>query len=377
MLVNGGGAVSGGAKTLMIALTRELGRGGDRGLDWEFLVPPELVEIVRPGTPAGVTVTPQVIRSPVKRILWEQVALVRGGGDRPHDVLFSAFNFGPLLRRHRHVLLTFNALHFAEAEMPQPIGRRARFEGMLGRASARMATVTVTPTAAMAARVRPHTRRPVVPIAFGPGLVTRRTVDRGPLFVFADRTGWARHKRLVDLLTAVKLLAGTHGGRFVVRTGCDPRSDFASRFPESVEERRLLADPAVAAHVEVGWFTPEDAMEVTADAVVVTSVIESLCFPIVEAVSVGVPVVASDSDFARELCGDGAFYVPPRDPPALARAMARLVDGELPPSPSPEEARGLDWESHADQLAAVCHGLAAGRTGPLRAVAGARRITRR
>lgn len=38
------------------------------------------------------------------------------------------------------------------------------------------------------------------------------------------------------------------------------------------------------------------------------------------------PLVTSDIDFARELCGDAALYVPPTDPVAIAEMMSKLSD---------------------------------------------------
>ncbi len=46
------------------------------------------------------------------------------------------------------------------------------------------------------------------------------------------------------------------------------------------------------------------------------------------------PLVTSDMDFARELCGDAALYVPPFEPEAIARTVLRLAQ-------SPELARQL------------------------------------
>jgi glycosyltransferase involved in cell wall biosynthesis len=44
-----------------------------------------------------------------------------------------------------------------------------------------------------------------------------------------------------------------------------------------------------------------------------------------EAFHFGRPLVTSDLDFARELCGDAAAFVPPNDAAAIAQTIADIV----------------------------------------------------
>jgi FkbM family methyltransferase len=62
-----------------------------------------------------------------------------------------------------------------------------------------------------------------------------------------------------------------------------------------------------------------------ADATVVPSFAEGLSLPIIEAISAGSPVVASDIDAHAELIGDGWWLAPPEDPVALGRALERAL----------------------------------------------------
>lgn len=60
-----------------------------------------------------------------------------------------------------------------------------------------------------------------------------------------------------------------------------------------------------------------------ADLVVVPSFAEGFSIPVVEAINSGTPVIASDIDAHRELLGEGWWLVPPDDPIALGKSMAR------------------------------------------------------
>jgi glycosyltransferase involved in cell wall biosynthesis len=59
-----------------------------------------------------------------------------------------------------------------------------------------------------------------------------------------------------------------------------------------------------------------------------SSVWEGMPGAVMEAMACGLPVVATDVSGTREVVADGesGLLVPPCDPPALARALARLLD---------------------------------------------------
>ncbi len=61
------------------------------------------------------------------------------------------------------------------------------------------------------------------------------------------------------------------------------------------------------------------------DAVFLPTWLECSTATYPEAFTAGVPLITSDLDFARELCGDGALFVDPFDPAAAAEAIARVL----------------------------------------------------
>jgi len=352
----GGGAGAGGGGTYLLAVAEELARGGTRGIGWSITAQPALASLLAGAAPDGVRVIEQPPEAPAPRLVREQLP---GHSSTSTGVLVAAGNFVPLMRRGPSVLLAQNALHFTPVEYGGRRGARLRLESTLARASVRRATRTVTPTQSMADLIERRTGRAATALHFGPALAERREPG-APRFVFAHRTPWGPHKHMAVLLEATRLLADTHGGRFVVRSSCDPSSPFARTFGSSADERLLLVDPAVRAHVEFTRFElgSLEHRTVHGDAVVMPSTIESFCFPLAEASALGMPVAAADTDFARELCGRGAFYCAPRDPSALAAAMARLLDGERPPPPEAETLSRISWSRHVDGLAELCERLA-------------------
>lgn len=357
VVVNAVWSNSGGGRTWTISMIRELQRGGLRDLKWHFLVADDVAAMFA-GQGDCLRITPVRTGSLATRMAWEQIVLPWRYGRHVGEVLLSAANYGPLLRGKRTVLLARNALHFGDCRF-SAWQRQGDLESLLARVSVRRSRLTITATDAMAAAVANATGRRPLTVQFGPGLAQTRGVRRDDgRYCFAHRTLWGPHKRLAEMLRAIRELASTRRGQFVVMSACDPRSSFAKTYSESEIERTLLDDPVIAEHINFASFDPRDGSRLDADAVIVPSTIESFCFPLAEAVALGIPVVAADSAFARELCGAGAVYADADDPSSLADGMRRLIDGDCP-DPAPRELRDrLSWARHVDGLAAACRHVA-------------------
>jgi glycosyltransferase involved in cell wall biosynthesis len=357
VVVNAGGLLSGGGNTIVHALLDELSEGGDRGVDWVFIVAESVIEDRDPAEELPARLVPQGA-SPVRRIAWEQLALGRLERNGIPHVLVSAANFGPLVRSRRHVLMLHNRLHFDRPHLRGRRGLRLRVESALAHASVRRATVTVTSSTEMSRLVEAATGRKSRLLLLGPGRVRRHVPGPPGRFTFVHRTEWGAHKRFAELLRAIREVALTDRGRFVVISACDPRTAFARRFPESRRDRELLLDPVIAEHVRLEAFGTAGQTTLHGDAVVMPSTTEAFCLPLAEAVGVAIPVVAADTSFARELCGPAAFYAPPSDHRAFARGMRRLIHGERPP-PTPAKLRTrLSWGTYIDELIEICRTVA-------------------
>ena len=80
-----------------------------------------------------------------------------------------------------------------------------------------------------------------------------------------------------------------------------------------------------------------------ADALIFPSVLESYGLPLVEAMVMGLPVIAADLPYARVLCGDEGIYFEPESSESLLKACkelkTRLLDGWRP-----------DWSSRLETM---------------------------
>jgi glycosyltransferase involved in cell wall biosynthesis len=92
-----------------------------------------------------------------------------------------------------------------------------------------------------------------------------------------------------------------------------------------------------------------------AAALLSPSLAEGFDLPVVEALALRTPVIASDIPAHRELAGEAATLIDPLDGPAWIAAIERAAIGNRgrgPPHPAPT------WSAHFDQLGGVLRGLA-------------------
>jgi len=121
---------------------------------------------------------------------------------------------------------------------------------------------------------------------------------------------YARHRsELRDTLCVLTIEAGQH-----------PR---AAGVLADIQ-RRGLADSIMS----VGALRPDQlpAHYLACDAVIQPSLLESFSSAYLEAMRFGRPILASDLDFAREVCGDAALYFDPWRTESIMEAIVRLRD---------------------------------------------------
>lgn len=138
--------------------------------------------------------------------------------------------------------------------------------------------------------------------------------------------------------------------------------------PEGWGTAALDAALASARHrdrmVRTGWVPDDVAYRLVAGAEVLAypSVYEGFGFPPLEAMAVGVPVVATAAGALPEVLGDAASLVSAGDPDALAAAMLELLRAPSTRAERIERGRaraaGYSWERCAEGLAQLYHDAA-------------------
>ena len=89
---------------------------------------------------------------------------------------------------------------------------------------------------------------------------------------------------------------------------------------------------------------------------------ESFAHPLIESMSSGLPVVASDLPVHREICGDAGVYFPRFSPAALAERVMQIQESpELAEKLSRNgvrRARDFSWSEHVQRLVVLAEELA-------------------
>lgn len=140
------------------------------------------------------------------------------------------------------------------------------------------------------------------------------------------------------------------------------RLHLLSRVPAAERDRLQALAPAGALEFHDGVSDAEYAELLTgAHALVHASLDEGFGIPLVEAMSVGTPIVVSDIPIFREIGGPAGVYADPNDPAAFAAAVQGIADDAIwlaRSADAREQARLFDWDRSADVLYEVLRRVA-------------------
>lgn len=263
----------------------------------------------------GVSRTLPAIRlqsnSSVGRI-WEARSVVRRLSNR-QDVVLALDNF-PLLSGRREIVVVHNALLLFGTSMSP-----ARH--VAWRLTRNRAVAYVAPTEWMAREMRRQGFKHVRAVPHG-GLLERPVRQAaqpkdGRITVIGLGVP-SPQKNFGSIVAACGIAKCKPNLRLTV----DPNSPEGDTLRRQAEYAGL---PAGRLDL-VGMLAKSEVAATLADShvLVFPSTIESFGLPLVEAMQVGLPVVASDTPWAREVCGSGASYASPRDPEEIAACIDLL-----------------------------------------------------
>lgn len=113
-----------------------------------------------------------------------------------------------------------------------------------------------------------------------------------------------------------------------------------------------------------GWIDQEDLPSVysLADTFLYPSNLEAFPIPVTEAMACGTPIITSNVNGLKEIAGDAALYVDPKDPTAISESIYQMLgNDDLRSSLSAkgrERAENFNWETCARKTLSIIEGLA-------------------
>ena len=313
-----------------------------------------------------------------RRFVREQTILPRMVRQSGAQVLISAGNFALWNSPVPQILLSRNSL-YTSSDFVRDVRARGDYaiwadtlvKGWLARQSIRRADITIAPSAAFAQELTEWSGRKVLSLHHGfdpdaftgdaaplPSLAQSR-LDQGKdalrlLFV----SHYNYYRNFETLLRAVPILSSRLRGKKVkllltcqLKSGENPGTYRTESAAALANRLRQGADV-----VELGTIPYRSLHHLyrACHIYVTPAYAESFAHPLVEAMSSGLPVVASDLPVHREICGDAGIYFPRFSPAALADRVMQIQESpELAEELSrhgQRRARDFSWSEHVERL---------------------------
>lgn len=363
VLVNAVSARKGGILTYTANLMRSFHA---RGIDAVFAVPTEFPKLDL----LPVIVCESTHYSPIRRLAWDQLVWPRIVRDVKPDVLFSSANFGLLRSPVPQVLLLregglFDPYYLVNIAPTQGLTvALVRFvRRWLIMQSAKAAEHAITPTEAMRAMCLEWMPEiadrctvnlyGTLPETFSPAPRRRQWREDGILRLLYVSVYYP-HKNPGTLIRALKML---NDAGIKVHATITMTEDEVCKARGAALDGALLQEAMQAGTVTLGHYPYDGLPDLygSHDVFVFPSVSETFGHPMVEALSMGCPVVAADIPVNREVCGDAALYFEPFSASGLVKAIMRLQEEQEMREAMAARGRNrvlenFAWESHVGRL---------------------------
>jgi|SRR5579872_523521 len=316
--------------------------------------------------------------SPVRRFWFEQTKLpelIRRSGA---NVLLSTGNFALRKSPVPQILLSRNSI-YTSADYSRDLRQRHEYwtwgdthlRALLAKRSIHWADVTVAPSEAFAAEIRKWTGVSVLSIHHGfdrgafvhnPKPLPEETeakicaADGALKLLFVSHYNYYRNfetliralplvrremgNRKVRLLLTCELVAGKNPGEY--------RPDMAASLIKELGISEMVVGLGAIPYQQL------HQLYTRADFYVTPAYTETFAHPLVEAMSSGLPVIASDIPVHREICEEAAVYVEKFSPTAFAEATVRLAtspeSAKSMATAGRQRAKAFSWKKHAEQI---------------------------
>jgi glycosyltransferase involved in cell wall biosynthesis len=310
------------------------------------------------------------------------------------DILLAAGNFAVWKSPVPQILLSRNSL-YVSADYSRDLLRRheyarwldTKMKGRLAAASVRRADVTVAPSEAFAADLRqwvgPDSAGKIVCIHHGFDAEAFRDGPAPPAALEAQLanaegalrllfvSNYTHYRNFETLLRALPLIQAKMPTRRVQLVLTCKLGDERNPGGYSARQAAALRDQLQSGGsvLELGP-VPYPLLHYVykaCDIYVTPAYAETFAHPLVEAMSSGLAVIASDLPVHREICGDAASYFPAFVELILATEVARLESNVALRAKMSQaglgRSQGFSWERHVDELLQLAGKIQAQRAG--------------
>jgi glycosyltransferase involved in cell wall biosynthesis len=321
----------------------------------------------------------------LRRFLREQTAipkLIRRSGAQ---ILISTGNFALWNSPVPQILLSRNSL-YVSSDFHRDVRARGEYgiwgdtlvKGFLARQSIRRANVTVAPSESFAQDLSQWSGKEVVSLHHGFDL-DAFTAETAPLPAAAEAqleqarddlrllfvSHYNYYRNFETLFRALPLLREHLNGKKVklfltcrLSSEANPgsyRAEAASSLVNSLRNSDSVVELGTIPYRSLHHLYRACHIYVT------PAYAESFAHPLIESMSSGLPVVASDLPVHREICGDAGIYFSRFSPEALAEQVLRVHESpELAEQLSKNgirRARDFSWSEHVERLVALAQEL--------------------
>ncbi len=297
---------------------------------------------------ANVHVIPVTIHSLLNRLWWDQVSMPLFIRKQKVGLILAMFVFGSYKPPVPQIIFQTNSLFFCKDyldNLPKfsrwglelRLRRKMAYWSMLG------SNTIVVPSNSMKQMILeycpqvPAEQFQVIPHGFDKEHFQASQPLKSDLQAKLEGTSNAKrilyvshlepHKDVQTAIQAMHLLKGA-GENVQLFLTLDSRDD-PTAFESLMKETEQLGLNDVI--VNFGRVPENQIYQLyrQADIFLFPSLCESFGFPMKEALSVGLPIVASDTLINREICGNAALYFTPRDSKDATRQISRLLHDQI------------------------------------------------